>query len=116
MPEHLDELHPQGAAQDAPHQQDDPHLEIHVAQAVVGQGAGGGGADDLVGIGSGRHGGRDADHDEEGGHQKPAAHAENARQQSHESAHDEDQNDIDAIARNRKVEVPHSAIPFFPSS
>ena len=61
-----------------------PILKSTVAAAGVGERARGGRGHDLVRVGGGGHRGRDADHDQQGRQQKPAAHAEQPRQQAHQ--------------------------------
>ncbi len=95
----LDEVYPQGAPEDPADDENDPHLEVHVAQAVVGVGAGGGGRHDLVGIRGRGHRGRDARHDQQRRHEKAAAHAEEAREETHRPSQAEEQQDVDAVAR-----------------
>ncbi len=98
-PQRLDEVYPQGAPNDSADDEDDPHLEVHVAQAVMGVGARGGGRHDLVGIRGCGHRGRDADHDEQRRHEETAAHAEQSREETHHPSQAEEQQDVDAIAR-----------------
>ncbi len=65
-----------GGADEAAHGQDDADAQVHGAAAELGQHAGDGGGHDLDGARADGHGGRDADEDEQRGHQEPAAHAE----------------------------------------
>ncbi len=96
-PEHLDELHPHGAAEDAADDEEEPHLEVHVPQAVMGIGAGGGGRHNLVGVRGRGHGGGDAHHDQKRGHEKAAPHAEQPGEKTHEPPQAEKKHNVGAV-------------------
>ena len=101
MSQDFDELHSDRPAQYAADEQQDAHLEIHIPQAIVGQGAGGGCPHDLVGIGSGCHRRWNADHNQDRRHQESPSHSEYSGEQPDKSTHDKDQKDIYAVASNR---------------
>ena len=97
-PQALDEVNPHGAAEDPADDEQDPHLEVDVAQAVMGVAARSGGRHDLVGIRGRGHRGGDARHDQQRGHEKAAAHAEEAGEEAHRAPQAEEQQDVDAVA------------------
>ena len=94
--EQLDRLDADDAADEAADKKIEPHLEIHVPDLPVGIGAGGGRGHDLVRIGCGRHGGRNAEHDEKRRQKKTAAHAEQAGKQAHGKPEPHGDQDVDA--------------------
>ena len=96
-PEQLDELYPQGAPEHPADDEEEPHLEVHVPQAVVGIGGGGGGRHNLVGVRGRGHRGRNPHHDQERRHEKAAPHAEQPGEKAHGSPQAKEKQDVDAV-------------------
>ena len=96
-PEHLDELYAHGAPEHAADDEEEPHLEVHVPQAVVGIGSGGGGRHDLVGVRGRGHRGRNPHHDQERRHEKAAPDPEQPGEEAHGPPQAKEKQDVDAV-------------------
>ena len=78
----MHELHADEAARPAPADDEQPHLEVDVAESRVGERARGGAGGDLRRVGGGRDRGRDADEDQQRRHEETAADAEQAGEEA----------------------------------
>ena len=108
LAQRLEEEDAGGRAGRAADQHDAAHLEVHGAPAPMRDAARDRGGDDLVGLGGDRHGRRNADEDQERGHQETAADPEHARQKPHGAAHTQQQENVDRQLGDGQVDL-HSA-------
>ena len=97
-------------ADEATQQQDETHLEVDRAPAPMRQHAREGRGDDLVRLGRHGHRRRDADEDQERGHQKAAADAEDAREKADPAAESEQKQGVHRHFCDRQVDV-HQPVP-----
>src|SRR5438477_524546 len=80
MTEQAEEADPHRRSQNAAGQQHEPHLEIDVVAAPMGEHARDRGRHDLIGLGRHRHRRGYADEDQQRGQEEPAADPEQAQQ------------------------------------
>ena len=101
---------PDPRAEKAPDQQHRPHAEIDGLAFQLRQHAGNRRGHHLIGPGRHRNPGRNADEQQEGRDQKPAAHTEHARQKAHDSANPEKQEGVDRDLGDGEVQLEHQGM------
>ena len=102
--EDLHELHADEPARPSSADDEQPHLEVDVAEAGVGEGSRRGPGGDLGGVCGGGHGGRNADEDQERRHQEAASHAEQTREEADETPHPGDQKRVHGRPGHREID------------
>ena len=94
----------------ASRQQNQPHLDVDIAASPMGENPGKTGGEKLIGLGGHRHGGVDADEDQQRRHQKTAADAEQTRQEAHQRTHSQQQKNVNRHFRYWQIDL-HSCTP-----
>ena len=108
-PQDLDDLNADPAARQASHQQGDAQLDINVSQPEVRPRPGRRPRNDLAGVRSGSHRGRNADHHQDGREQEPSTDSKHAGKETDQGAHSHQNQERDAHSSYGK-KYPHDGL------